>query len=50
MCWTYFEAIGHSLKKYFPLSENSSPPLVSQAGYGPAENPYKIPRGCRTCG
>jgi len=23
---------------------------VSQAGYGPAENPYKIPRGCRTCG
>jgi len=26
---------GHSLKKCGPLSENSSPPLVSQAGYGP---------------
>jgi len=28
--------IGHSLKKVGPLSENSSSPLVSEAGYGPA--------------
>jgi len=28
ICWTQFENIG-------PLSENSSTPLVSQAGYGP---------------
>ena len=35
MCWTYFKATGDSLKNIFLLSENSSPPLVSQAGYGP---------------
>jgi len=29
--------IGHSLK-IEPLSENSSPHLVSQAGYGPGQN------------
>jgi len=29
MSWTLF-------KKFGPLSENSSPPLVSQAGYEPA--------------
>ena len=28
MCWTQFKKLG-------PLSENSSPYLVSQAGYGP---------------
>jgi len=31
------KTIGHSLK-LAPLSENSSPPLVSQAGYGPGQN------------
>jgi len=25
-------------ENFVPLSENSSPPLVSQAGYGPATN------------
>jgi len=34
MCWTYFESIGNSLK-FGPLSENSLPTLVPQAGYGP---------------
>jgi len=31
MCWIYF-------KKFGPLSENSSPLLMSQAGYGPGSN------------
>jgi len=35
MCWTSFETIGHSSKNLGP-SENSSPFLVPQAGYGPA--------------
>jgi len=39
ICWTCFKAIGHSLKKIFTLSQNSSPPLVSQAGYGPEYEP-----------
>jgi len=39
MFWTYFKAIGHSLKIFFTLSQNSSPPLVSQAGYGPEYEP-----------
>ena len=32
-----FKTIGHSLKILVP-SENYSPPLVSQAGYGPVTN------------
>jgi len=31
MCWIYLK----QFKKFRPLSENSSLPLVSQAGYGP---------------
>ena len=31
----WFKAIGNSLKNLGPSSENSSPHLVSQAGYGP---------------
>jgi len=40
MCWTLFKTIAHSLK-YFVLSENSSPPLVSQAGCGPGHSSHR---------
>jgi len=35
MCWTYVEAIGHSLNIFSPSQKTLRPPLVSQAGYGP---------------
>jgi len=35
MCKDIIKIIGHSLKGFAPFSENSSPPMVSQAGYGP---------------
>jgi len=35
MCWTKFKTIGYSWKNFWPLSENSSRPLVFQAGYVP---------------
>jgi len=42
------KCVGHNLKlldvvqKFGPLSENFSPLLVSQAGYGPGYDTYKI--------
>jgi len=38
ICWTYFESIEHSLENLGHSQKTLRPPLVSQAGYGPAHN------------
>jgi len=53
MCWTSFKIIGHSFKKMGP-SENSSPFLMSQAGYGPGDHcchsPWFVNKSVLTAG